>query len=173
MINRRKFLKSSLIAGGVVSTGIIFYAQIPVDEISENLKNSKLKFLSESDVIVLLAIIPVLLQGTELTAKKINTVILNIDNSTAFLSKNSRTELRELFDLLSSKLARAVIVGIWSSWEHATTKEINHFLISWQNSFSDLLQIGYQGLKQLVMANYYSEEENWQQIGYPGPPVLF
>jgi len=173
MINRRTFLKSSLIAGGIISTGAVFYSQIPVDEISEDLKNFKLKFLTENDVIVLLAIIPVLLQGTDINAQKIKKVIQNIDANTQIFSIKSQTELRELFDLLSGKLGRAMIVGIWSSWQHATAAEINKFLISWQNNFTDLLQIGYQGLKQLVVANYYSDEENWQQIGYAGPPVLF
>ena len=173
MINRRTFIKSSLIAGGVIAAGTVFYSQIPVDEISEDLKNSDLKFLTENDVIVLLAIVPVLLHGTDLNPGKIKTVIRNIDANTQILSIKSQSELRELFDLLSGKLGRAMIVGIWSSWQHASTEEINKFLISWQNSFTDLLQVGYQGLKQLVIANYYSDEENWQQIGYAGPPVLF
>ncbi len=173
MTSRRNFLKSSLVVGGVITTGTIFYWQIPVDEIAEKLKQSNLKFLTENDVVVLLAIIPVLLSGSNINENKIIKVIGNIDNNIQLLSETTKKETRELFDLLSGKLGRAVLAGIWSSWSHATKPEIVEFLISWQNSFLDLFQVGYQGLKQLVVANYYADEENWIEIDYAGPPVLF
>jgi len=173
MISRRSFIKSSLILGGVISTGAVFYSQIPLDEITQELKNSKLKFLNQNDIVVLLAIIPVLLSGANFNPTKIITVIQNIDDNIQVLSMKSQSELRDLFDLLSSKLGRALMAGIWSSWSHASKPELVKFLIDWQNSFFDLFQVGYQGLKQLVVANYYAEEDSWSQIGYDGPPVLF
>ncbi len=173
MVSRRTFIKSSLIAGGVLSAGAIFYSQIPDDEFSIEKQQLNLKFLNESDILVLLALVPVIVAGNELTPEKINNTIKNIDNSILLLSEKTRLELRELFDLLSSKLGRAVIVGIWASWNHAKAEDVVEFLQDWQNSFINLFQIGYLGLKELVCAGYYCEKDNWQQIGYAGPPLLF
>ncbi len=170
MVSRRKFLKSSLIAGGVISTGLVFYSQIPADEISDKLATMDLEFFNEDDQIVLMAIVPVILAGTDANAEMVARVIDNMDKGILHLSLKTQKELRELFDLLANKLARAVVVGIWSSWSTATAEDIVKFLISWQNSSLDLLQIGYQGLKQLTLGSYYSELESWPRIGYAGPP---
>ena len=172
MVSRRKFLKYSLIAGGTVAAGATFYATIPVDEISQKLKSLDLKFFNDNDEYVLLTIIPVILQGTQADAEVYATVIKNMDDTIQTLPLRVQTELRELMDILASKLARATLIGIWAPWRQASPEQISEFLTSWRNSFIDLLQVGYQGLKSLVLGSYYAESNSWQSIGYMGPPNL-
>jgi len=45
-------------------------------------------------------------------------------------------------------------------------------LDAWRTSRLALLQSGYQALKRLVHATYYSSPEIYALIGYPGPPTV-
>lgn len=172
MFSRRQFLKYSLIAGGTLATGVAFYTQIPTDEIAEKLLNAKLNFFTQDDEYVLMAIVPAILVGTQANSDMVVKVIQNMDSTIQTLPLKTQKELRELFDLLANKLARVTVASVWASWSSATNEEISQFLLSWQNSFIDLLQIGYQGLKQLTLGSYYAESNTWQQIGYSGFPKL-
>ncbi len=172
MVSRRTFLKSSLIFGGIITAGSIVYWKIPADILLADMEKLNLKFFNAQDQIVLTAIIPVILSGSDATRQSVLMVIKNMDNAIQFLPMKSQQELRDLFSLLANKLARAMLAGIWSSWKMASAAEISLFLISWQNSFFDLLQTGYQGLTQLVFGNYYAEPVSWKHLDYPGPPIL-
>jgi len=171
-MKRRSLLKYSLIAGGAAASGALVYSQIPYDEIDQEITQLDFEFFDQQDQIVLTAIIPIMLVGTNQSPKQIAQVIVNMDQAILFLSKQTQKELRELFDLLANKLGRVVLVGIWSSWRTANAEQLIEFLNDWRDSYIDLIQIGYQGLKQLVVGNYYADAESWSQIGYPGPPKL-
>ena len=45
-------------------------------------------------------------------------------------------------------------------------------LEAWRRSRVALLRSGYQALKRLAHATYYSSPEVYAQVGYPGPPVV-
>lgn len=172
MITKRTFLKSSLILSGAVAAGTLVYWKIPADELLSDMEKLPLLFFSDDDQIVLSAIIPVMLDGTSDNKQAVIQTIINMDASIQFLSLSAQSELRDLFNLLANKLGRALLAGVWSSWQRASTEDIVQFLKYWQNSFMDLLQIGYQALTQLVFGNYYSESTSWSQLDYPGPPSL-
>ncbi len=172
MITKRTFLKSSFILGGALTVGSLVYWKIPADELLADMKKLPLTFFNSDDQIVLTAIIPVMLAGTDINKKTVVQTILNMDASIQFLSLTDQSELRDLFTMLANKLGRALLAGVWSSWHTATAEDIAQFLADWQNSFLDLLQVGYQGLTQLVMGNYYSESTSWSHLDYPGPPLL-
>ncbi len=172
MITKRTFLKSSLILGGSVALGTLVYWKIPADELIADLDKLPLKFFTADDQIVLSAIIPVMLSGTGINKETAIRTIINMDASIQFLSLTAQSELRDLFNLLANKLGRALLAGIWSTWRTASPEDIIQFLRGWQNSFMELLQIGYQGLTQLVFGNYYSESSSWVHLDYPGPPSL-
>ena len=171
-MKRRSLLKYSLITGGAVATGSLLYSKIPFDEVYDKISEFDLTFFDQQDLPVLLAIIPVILAGTQLSSKQLVQVIQSMDSGIQLLSLQTQNELRELFDLLSNKLGRVILTGVWASWRTANTTQLIEFLNDWRNSYLDLLQVGYQGLKQLIVGHYYAEPEHWKQIGYPGPPKL-
>jgi len=43
---------------------------------------------------------------------------------------------------------------------------------AWRTSRVALLRSGYQALKRLAQATYYSSPELYPRVGYPGPPVV-
>jgi hypothetical protein len=45
-------------------------------------------------------------------------------------------------------------------------------LEAWRFSRLSLLRSGYQALKRLAEASYYSSPEIYELVGYPGPPVV-
>jgi len=172
-MKRRSLLKYSLITGGAVTTGSLLYSQIPFDEVQNKISELDLTFFDHQDLSVLLAIIPVILAGTQLSSKQLTQVIQSMDSGIQLLSLQTQKELRELFDLLANKLGRVILTGVWASWRTANAAQLIEFLNDWRNSYLELLQVGYQGLKQLVIGHYYAEPEHWKQIGYTGPPKLF
>jgi len=46
-------------------------------------------------------------------------------------------------------------------------------LRAWQDSDITLLRTGFQAIRTIVMASYYSRPESWKAVGYGGPPVSF
>jgi len=171
-MKRRSLLKFAAITGGAAATGALIYSQIPFDEISDEIADLELDFFQQDDKAVLLAVVPVILAGTDLSSKQVINVIKNMDTGIQYLSLQTQKKLRELFDLLANKLGRLMLTGIWASWRSASAEQLIEFLNEWRNSYMDLLQVGYQGLKQLIVGHYYAEPEHWTKIGYPGPPKL-
>ena len=45
-------------------------------------------------------------------------------------------------------------------------------LEAWRHSRVALLRSGYQAMKRLAQATYYSSPEIYARVGYPGPPVV-
>ena len=45
-------------------------------------------------------------------------------------------------------------------------------LEAWRRSRVALLRSGYQALKRLAQATYFSSPEIYARLGYPGPPVV-
>jgi len=50
--------------------------------------------------------------------------------------------------------------------------EMDARLNAWRTSRLALLRSGYQALKRLAQATYYSSPEVYPLVGYPGPPVV-
>ncbi|MGA8391978.1 MAG: hypothetical protein WB775_07575, partial [Burkholderiaceae bacterium] len=59
--------------------------------------------------------------------------------------------------------------GLSASWEDATAAETYGALKSMLASGTELRIQACQGLHDLVMVPYFSGEESWAVLGYPGP----
>jgi len=78
-------------------------------------------------------------------------------------------ELDQLLGLLASAPGRRWLVGLSASWEDATATETYGALKSMLASGTELRIQACQGLHDLVMVPYFSGEESWAVLGYPGP----
>lgn len=173
-MKRRKFLRNS-IAFSVLSLGGIsafqFYQQSLLKEPTEN--DYSYQFLNQQDRILLEVLIPVFVANMEPSEKSsIESVLHNIDNAIIHLSVITRSELRELFDLLNSAFGRTVFASVWLNWQSASSQSVSLFLTEWRNSQLDLLEIAYKGLHKIIIGSYFAEENTWQNIGYSGPPIV-
>ncbi|MCO7224470.1 hypothetical protein [Pleionea sp. CnH1-48] len=161
---------ASLLCGGVIVNQYWQsedYEQLLEDEHSYG-------FLQQEDRIILLALAPVilgpsLLQNWQQKRVPLSRMTKNVDLAIGFLPARTQQELRELFDLLWNRLGKLLLAGVWASWSSASQNTLNDFLTGWRESWLPLLNSGYLGIQQLVMAAYYSEKPSWEMCGYDGP----
>lgn len=83
-----------------------------------------------------------------------------------------QAELSQLFALLPTLAGRRGIVGLSASWDSATVAEVSAALQSMRTSGTELKLQAYLGLHDIVCAPYFSGEESWSVLGYPGPTVV-
>lgn len=172
-MKRRNFLRH-IISTSVLSLGGIsafqYYQQSQLQNI--DVKNMNFQFLNNDDLIVLEVLIPVFVNQLTANHASILTILQNIDSTIIRLPVKTQTELRELFDLLSSALGRLAMANVWLNWQMASKNSINEFLTEWRNSHLDLLKVAYKGLHKIIVGSSYAEASTWQAIGYAGPPVI-
>ena len=180
-MNRRKFLKNTL-GISLLSLGGISAYQIYRQSLNQRTVEvlQPLLFLSDDDVILLQALVPIML-AKQLSITKstssdatvpLEKIISNIDSAIIRLPLSTQSELRELFDLLGSMLGRLLVANVWLNWSAASSQSVDTFLSDWRNSHLDLLQTAYKGLHKLIIGSYYSEQTSWLAIDYPGPPLI-
>jgi hypothetical protein len=173
-MNRRTLLKNAF-GATLLSLGGVSAYQVYRQSLNQQTVHTEesLVFLTNDDVIVLQALIPVLL-ATRLTDSTISLaqIVNNMDAAIIRLPLSTQAELRELFDLLGNMLGRLLVANVWLNWSDADSKSIDTFLSDWRNSHLDLLQIAYKGLHKLIVGSFYSERGSWQAIDYPGPPLI-
>ena len=173
--SRRRFLIRSLAAAGVAATGRAFWIQSEefVPEIFT--EDDDWLFLTPEERLILAVVTPVMLLGVSdkpISGKVLVNYLKDFDHSLTLLTVTQQQEFKELLQLLESMIGRVVIAGIWSTWNNASAETINEMLDTWRNSFLDLIQIAYIGLKELSFANWYGNQNSWSDIGYSGPPEL-
>jgi hypothetical protein len=169
---RRTLLKAG-IAGGVV----LVLARWMVTSYSPRKSAEETgSALDSSARTIIAAIVPVLLEGAlpdvDTSVEAHAEVVAGVDRAMAGLPPGSRTELEQLFALLSFAPTRCLLAGVWSSWPDASGESVAAFLASWRDSRFTLLRSGYGALHQLILAAWYGNTRSWPAIGYPGPPSL-
>ena len=174
--SRRQFLIRAFAAAGLAATGRMFWVGseefVPEMLIAED--NSWLA-LDPEDRLVLAMITPVILDGVltkTLSGDALVRYLKDFDQALSFLTSTQQKEFKELLNLLKSLIGRVVIGGIWTSWNNVSTATVDSMLVSWRNSYLDLIKIAYRGLKELSYGSWYGNPDNWQSIGYPGPPEI-
>jgi Gluconate 2-dehydrogenase subunit 3 len=81
-------------------------------------------------------------------------------------------ELRQLLHLFESGLTGLLTDLRPTPFTRLTAAEKDARLSAWRHSRLALLRTGYQALRRLAQATYYSSPEIYQRVGYPGPPVV-
>ncbi|MCY1266180.1 hypothetical protein D3C76_699210 [compost metagenome] len=171
-LSRRGLLKVGLLGGAFLATAGVTAS---LSGCSASTPASGMSTLRESDLPMLIAVIPVLLAGAvppERMAAAVDGTLQGLDYSLAHLSPEMLKLTRQLFDVLALPLTRGPLTGIWGSWEKAGADDIRAFLTRWENSSLDLLKMGHSSLLQLVLMSWYGRPESWAHCGYPGPPKI-
>jgi hypothetical protein len=173
-MKRRRFLKSTL-GVTLLSLGGVSAYQVYRQSLNQSAikTDQPLDFLTDDDVILLQALVPVMLAVRLINSKvSLQQIVFNIDSAIIRLPLSTQSELRELFDLLGYMLGRLLVANVWLNWSAADKQSIDSFLTAWRNSHLDLLQTAYKGLHKLIIGSFYSEQNSWLAIGYPGPPQI-
>ncbi len=171
-ISRRGFLKTGLIGTAFLATAGL---TATLSGCSASTPADGFRVIRASDIALLSAIIPVIIEGAVPPAQMQQAVtgtIQSLDNNLGHLSPELLKLTVQLFDVLALPVTRGPLTGIWGSWENASAEDIRHFLERWQNSSLSLLKMGYDSLIKLVLMSWYSRPESWAHCGYPGPPTV-
>jgi hypothetical protein len=81
-------------------------------------------------------------------------------------------EFRQLLHLFENGLTGLFTNLRPTPFSACTPEQQDARLDAWSRSRIALLRSGYQALKRLTQATYYSSPELYGPIGYPGPPVV-
>ena len=172
-MDRRSFLKLGMASSATLTAVGVTAA---LSGCSEALpKDGDWKVLTAQDRTLLSAIAPVMLKGSFPTDQAdqqnaLDKMLPVIDTVVYGLGPHNAKQMSDLFMLLNFGATRGLTTGVWSKWENADETEIENFLNKWRYSSLGLLDLGYNGINQLITAAWFGQKETWQQIGYPGPP---
>jgi len=168
-LQRRTFLKL-----GIGAAVVLAVAGGAIALIKPGLVNGR---LSPSARLLMTRVGQAMLQGTlpaDAQAQKsaMDAVSQRTDSFTSGLPEHVQAELSQLLGLLATAAGRRGIVGLSTSWEDATVAETSAALQAMRASSTALRIQAYQGLHDIVFVPYFSGEESWSGIGYPGPRAV-
>ena len=173
--SRRKFLKRGLLGGGLlVLAGTLPFA-FRTTAIGRRPRR-ELKLLSVEEHAVLAAIAARMTPGdgagpTWPTAEAVDCAG-KIDALLATCHPDVGADFRKLLRLFESGFVGTFIAASPRPFTRATPADQDARIEAWRRSRLALLRSGYQALKRLSHAAYYSSPEVYARVGYPGPPVV-
>ncbi len=172
LISRRRLIQSFIVATGLTSAGA--YLIIDDTKINSTIKHLNLGYLSPSQATMLALLMLVIIDDVQFQNQQVMVKWLTkIDVAIAYLPDQQQQDLLLLLDSLGNKLGRLILTFRFSPWTQDDKQVIEQVLKEWRTSSLDILNTAYIGVKQLLMAVWYGEQENWSEINYPGPPALF
>jgi hypothetical protein len=86
------------------------------------------------------------------------------------LPENDRKDLKQLLALFDNALFSALRGGPPRPFTAMSAEEQDAHLRRWQSSRLAIQRTGYQAMKRLCCALYFSAPETYASVGYPGPP---
>jgi len=95
-----------------------------------------------------------------------------VDGLLALSSVDVQREFRRLLRLFENGFTGLMTRTGWTSFTAASESSRGARLHAWETSRVPLFRTGYQAMKRLCAACYYSSPSAWASIGYPGPPDL-
>jgi hypothetical protein len=106
-----------------------------------------------------------------------NQIAINalLDRVNAFIGgtpEHVQAELSQLLGLLGTAAGRRGVVGLSPSWHDATIAEMTNAFQAMRVSSVSLRVQAYQALHDIVSASYFSGQESWAVLGYPGPRAV-
>ena len=95
-----------------------------------------------------------------------------VDGLLALSSSDVQDEFRRLLRVFENGFTGVLTGTGWTSFTAASAESREARLRSWERSRIVLFRTGYQAMKRLCAACYYSSPASWASIGYPGPPEI-
>jgi Gluconate 2-dehydrogenase subunit 3 len=171
--DRRRLLKRGLLGGALLVIG----GALPLALRSTQLRHRAtrpLRLLTEDEHAIFAAVAARLVPGDGAgpswpTAEALDCAG-KVDALMATTHPAVGKEFRQLLRLFESALFGLAIAGSPSPFTRCSPAAQDARLEAWRHSRVALLRSGYQALKRLAHATYYSSPEVYALVGYPGPP---
>lgn len=95
-----------------------------------------------------------------------------VDALIARLHPQTVKELRHLLHIFENGATGLLTVGSSRPFTRSSAEQQDARLDAWRGSRLLVLRSGYQAMKRLANAAYYSSPDIYARVGYPGPPVV-
>jgi hypothetical protein len=174
-LDRRKFLKRGLLGGGVLLlAGTLPFAFRTTALGRRPRRDLRLLSLEEHAVLAAVAARIVPGDGAEASWPSAEAVDCagKIDALLATVHPDVGGDFRRLLRLFESSFLGTFIAGSPRPFTRATPADQDARIEAWRRSRFTVLRSGYQAMRRLTQAAYYSSPEVFARIGYAGPPVV-
>jgi hypothetical protein len=95
-----------------------------------------------------------------------------VDGIMAGLHPRVAAEFRKLLHVFENTATGLFSIGSASTFTASSAADQDRRLNAWRRSRLAAFRSGYQAMKRLSHATYYSSTEIYALVGYPGPPVV-
>jgi hypothetical protein len=95
-----------------------------------------------------------------------------VDELLAGLHPKAAGEFRQLLRVFENAMTGLLTIGSPATFTRSSPELQDRRLEGWRHSRVALFRSGYQAMKRLAHATYYSAPETYALVGYPGPPVV-
>ncbi|MDX1677052.1 hypothetical protein [Arsukibacterium sp.] len=160
-MDRRQFILSGIALAAAASLSIYGWRQ----SFNADTSNREL---------VLSALLPALLYGAlpedaTLAAAELARTKAAVTDFMPFLPVRQQQELHQLFNLLAHRISQLGLTGHLTQLAALTVQQRLALLDSWRDSFLEILQQAYHGLRELLYGAYYGQPEHWDALAYTAP----
>lgn len=168
-MNRRTLLK--LGAGSAITLGLAGFA---VAQWESPLNQGR---LSASGRAIFLAVGGAILDGSlpqPAAARNaaLEGLVARVEALIAGLPGATQDELAELLTILSNRLGRLALCGLWTGWAETPPERLQQQLQAMRTSSLGLRQQVYHAFHDMVNGAYFADPATWAQVGYGGPVAL-
>ena len=173
--SRRKFLKRGLVGGGLLALAGTLPFAFRTTALGRQPRRA-LRLLTLEEYAVLAAAAARIVPGDGAAPKWPTAEAVDcagkIDALMATVHPDVGNDFRRLLRLFESGFLGTFIAASPRPFTRAAPAEQDARLEGWRRSRLAVLRSGYQALKRLAHAAYYSSPEVYPLVGYPGPPVV-
>ncbi|NRB25779.1 TAT leader-containing periplasmic protein [Shewanella sp.] len=167
-MERRTFLTTAFVGTAALALGVNLYAP---EHIQVN------RDLDSEHRLLFSVLLPVFLDDAlpemeQLRIAAQNRTLDAIRQTILLLPADGQAELEQLLDMLENRLGLLVLTGSMTPLMMRNPHQLIAMLEYWRNSFLDMMVTAYQGLRELVLASYYSCPEHWNRLNYAKPRFL-
>lgn len=164
--SRRQLLKTGLVGGALLWASGSWVSRAPIDPASPWTAQRTLALRRVAS-----AIIGDALPEGPIRQARLDTSVAGIQFAVSSLPPALRDEFSDLLNLMTLQLTRWLLLRLPADWDAVSDADIRTWLARWQASPVALFQSASQALIQLVHGAWYGQAANWEQAGYPGPPL--
>ncbi len=99
-------------------------------------------------------------------------LLSRIDVLIGALPPHAQVELSQLLSILGAAPGRRALAGLSSPWAAASVADLQAALQDMRLSGLAVRQQAYAALHDITAGAYFSSEDTWTLLGYPGPLVI-
>ncbi len=171
--SRRSFLRKGIFGGLVLAVGGAGFLASRRSRVLD-LPAQGLLVLDLTEYAVLMSVAArVLPEGEGFRSVSEVAAGVNADRILALADPTAAKELKQLLRLFENALAGFIFDRRIRPFTTLSISEQDQVLRDWQSSRLQIRRTGFQALRTLVIASYFSSPLTWPTVQYPGPPPGF